>query len=357
DVLATVPAKHQTLMFSATFAPAIIKFAQKYLNDPIRIEIAPERRTAENIEHAEIHCSDTERFAHLTEELKKREGSIIMFVKTKHGADRMAKRLTTTGHSADAIHGGLSQKQRDRAIAGFRNKKSRIMVATDVAARGLDVPHVEHVINYDLPQVAEDYVHRIGRTARAGAKGKALSLIMPADKGKWAAIQRILNPRPAGERGRDNDRRPGRANPNYNRPNTRPFQKRGPVRERKQDDFSIDPASLDLASSMERKFDRKPFGDKKSGERNYANKRPFGDKKPWGEKKSFGDKKPWGDKKEFGEKKPFGDKKPFAKKEWKKNGDKPTSTGFKKPFKQDGAKPFKKRPFSKGKPGNLRSRG
>ena len=130
----------------------------------------------------------------LLSELDKRDGSIIVFVKTKYGAERMAARLCKQKYSADAIHGDLRQNKRDRVILGFRNKKHRILVATDIAARGLDIPHIEHVINYDLPQCPEDYIHRIGRTARAGAEGSALCFVSPADKSKWKAIERMLDP-------------------------------------------------------------------------------------------------------------------------------------------------------------------
>jgi len=191
----------QTLMFSATFPKEIIAFTKTYMKDPIRVTIEPERTSAANIIHETRDVNEKTRYDDLTDELHNRKGSIIIFVKTKHGSDRIAKRLKEDGHQVDVIHGGLTQSRRDRAIAGFRNKKTRIMVATDVAARGLDVPHIEHVINYDLPQVAEDYVHRIGRTARNGAEGRALSFLMPSERGKWNAIQRLLNPGQKQERG------------------------------------------------------------------------------------------------------------------------------------------------------------
>jgi superfamily II DNA/RNA helicase len=127
----------------------------------------------------------------------------------------MAKRLQKEGHSAEAIHGDLKQSKRDRVIASFRKMKYRILVATDVAARGLDIPHIEHVINYDLPQCAEDYVHRIGRTARAGATGSALSFITPADRGKWGAIDRLLNPNSKKE---SRSRKPSSRKPSRKRP-------------------------------------------------------------------------------------------------------------------------------------------
>ena len=125
-------------------------------------------------------------------ELEAREGSVIIFVKTKRGADELADQLASDEHSVDAIHGDLRQRERDRVIHGFRNKRYRIMVATDVAARGLDIPHIEHVINYDLPQTPEDYIHRIGRTARAGSSGSAMSFVSPSEGNMWKEITRML---------------------------------------------------------------------------------------------------------------------------------------------------------------------
>ena len=191
----------QTLMFSATFPDSILKFARKYMNNPERVSVNPAQVSAANIKHEILHTIEAEKYDNLCQQLDRREGSIIVFVKTKHGADRLAGKLERENHNAGVIHGGLKQRQRDRAIQSFRSKKTRIMVATDVAARGLDVPHIEHVINYDLPQNPEDYVHRIGRTARAGAEGEAIAFVSPSEKGKWAAIHRILNPNEKPQRG------------------------------------------------------------------------------------------------------------------------------------------------------------
>lgn len=193
-VMTFLAPKRQTLLFSATVPPNIARIAEKYLKDPVRISVSSASATAPNIKQDTVRVSDGEKYTSLIDSLNERDGSIIVFVKTKHGTEKMATRLSKAGHSADAIHGDLKQSKRDRVIAAFRGKKYRILVATDVAARGLDIPHIEHVINYDLPQCAEDYVHRIGRTARAGASGSALSFITPADRGKWNAIERLLNP-------------------------------------------------------------------------------------------------------------------------------------------------------------------
>ena len=193
-VMTFLAPQRQTLLFSATVAPNIARIAEKYLNDPVRVSVSKSSTPAPNIKQDTIKVSYGEKDTSLLTSLDERDGSIIVFVKTKRGTEKMAKRLQKEGHSAEAIHGDLKQSKRDRVIASFRKMKYRILVATDVAARGLDIPHIEHVINYDLPQCAEDYVHRIGRTARAGATGSALSFITPADRGKWGAIDRLLNP-------------------------------------------------------------------------------------------------------------------------------------------------------------------
>lgn len=187
--------QHQTLLFSATLSQDIKKIAQKYLKNPISIAVAPTSIAAENIQQSSLKVKDSNKYDKLIDELDNREGSIIVFVKTKYGAERMALKLSNQGHSANAIHGNLRQNKRDRVIMDFRKKKHRILVATDVAARGLDIPHIEHVINYDLPQCPKDYIHRIGRTARAGAKGYAMSFISPGDKSKWSAINTLLKTR------------------------------------------------------------------------------------------------------------------------------------------------------------------
>jgi len=186
--------KRQTLMFSATMPENIKKLAGKYLTDPVRIAVGDAHAPAVKVEQENVMIEDAEKFPRLVKELKSRTGSIIVFVKTKQGADRMASKLQKSGHSAEALHGGLRQSKRDRVIADFRDMKFGILVATDVAARGLDIPHIEHVINFNLPKNPEDYIHRIGRTARAGAKGNAINFISSAESFEWKAISRLLNP-------------------------------------------------------------------------------------------------------------------------------------------------------------------
>lgn len=189
-----LPAQRQTLMFSATLPRGIIQLSSKYLNNPQRVSVGETNIVAPKIKQEIIHIEHEKKYDELVQQLYKREGSVIIFSKTKYGSEKMAKKLCRDGFEADALHGDLRQNQRNKVMNNFRKKNFRILVATDIAARGLDVPHIEHVINYDLPQVAEDYIHRMGRTARAGAEGSALCFISPQEAIKWRAIERLLNP-------------------------------------------------------------------------------------------------------------------------------------------------------------------
>lgn len=193
-IIKHIPAERQTMMFSATIPGEIAKLSGQYLNNPQRVAIGSSVAPAIGIKQEQIQTSDHDKYQQLLAQLTARTGSIIVFVKTKFGAARLADKLCVASHRAEAIHGNLKQGKRDKVIQGFRDRKYRILVATDVAARGLDVPHIEHVINYDLPQCPEDYIHRIGRTARAGAVGTAVNLITPSDGEKWRAIYRLMNP-------------------------------------------------------------------------------------------------------------------------------------------------------------------
>ena len=193
NVMKYMPSKRQTLLFSATLSKNIVRIAEKYLYCPIRVAVSGNSVPPAKIKQDILRINEAEKYHHLLLELDERKGSILIFINTKLGTEKMALKLSKEGHSVDTIHGNLRQNKRNRVIAAFRKKKYRILVATDVASRGLDISHIEHVINYDLPQCAEDYIHRIGRTARAGATGAALNLVTPADTSKWHAIGRLLN--------------------------------------------------------------------------------------------------------------------------------------------------------------------
>ncbi|MCB1783321.1 MAG: DEAD/DEAH box helicase [Alphaproteobacteria bacterium] len=213
-----MPEKRQTLMFSATLPKNILKLSEKYLNDPKRVAVGETNVVAKNIKQDVIRIEQDKKYDELMSQLYDRKGSVIVFVKTKYNADRMAKNLRRDGFETEALHGDLRQNKRDRVMQGFRKQDFRVLIATDIAARGLDVPHIEHVINYDLPQVAEDFIHRMGRTARAGAEGSAVSFVSNQDGRKWHAIERLLNPnaaptkfekapRPSGNKSRKQDGR------------------------------------------------------------------------------------------------------------------------------------------------------
>lgn len=202
-IMKFLPAKRQTLMFSATMPKDIIRLADKFLHKPERVSIGETNTVAANIKQETVRIEQGDKYKELLSQLHARQGSVIVFAKTKYNADRMAKNLRRDGFTSEALHGDLRQNKRDKVMHNFREKNFRVLVATDIAARGLDVPHIEHVINYDLPQVAEDYIHRMGRTARAGAQGQALSFISSQDGRKWSAIEKLLGIGTSGDKKSD----------------------------------------------------------------------------------------------------------------------------------------------------------
>ena len=334
-ILKFIPKEHQTLLFSATLPDNILRISQKYLNNPERISVGSLSSPIEKIKQETFEVTQDKKYSELINQLVERSGSILVFVKTKHGADKIVKRLKDDGHKADAIHGNLRQSKRDRVITGFRNGNTRILIATDVAARGLDIPLIQHVINYDLPQVPEDYVHRIGRTGRAGKEGSALTFLTPSDRSMWNSISRLIDPNfkpaPGGSRG--------------GKKRKAPYNKKRKFRDEKK-------SSYGRSSSSSRDGEKKSFG--------YKGKSSFGDKsKPSsygrsssssrdGEKKSFGYK----GKSSFGDKsKPSsygrsssssrdGEKKSFGYKGKSSFGDKskPSSYGRSSSSSRDGEK-------------------
>jgi ATP-dependent RNA helicase RhlE len=194
-LLALLPAnnKRQNLLFSATFSREIKQLAGKLLNDPQLVEVAPRNATADRIEQT-IHPVDKTRKRELLSQLITLGDwrQVLVFTRTKHGANRLVEQLGKDGLSAAAIHGNKSQGARTRALAGFKNGDVRILVATDIAARGLDIDQLPFVVNYELPNVPEDYVHRIGRTARAGNSGRAISLVCVDELKLLKDIERLL---------------------------------------------------------------------------------------------------------------------------------------------------------------------
>jgi len=193
-ILALLPAQRQNLLFSATFPEEIRKLAASFMKDPVTVEVARRNTPAElvaQVQHPVASDRKRELLAHLVKTNDWRQ--VLVFTKTKHGANRLAQQLEKSGIEADAIHGNKSQNARVRALTRFKDNELRVLVATDIAARGLDIEALPHVVNYDMPHVAEDYVHRIGRTGRAGVEGEAVSLVSPEDRPLMAAIERLIN--------------------------------------------------------------------------------------------------------------------------------------------------------------------
>ncbi len=188
-----IPLKRQTLLFSATMPKDIEEIAGTYLRDPVRVQVAPPGKPAEKIVQGVHFIPNGDKAKLLEEYLKKHPGEqALVFGRTKHGSEKLSKLLGQWGFKVGSIHGNKSQNQRDRTLTEFRNGDLDVLVATDVAARGIDIPGVRHVYNYDLPNVPENYVHRIGRTARAGATGNAVAFCAPAEMGELQAIEKVL---------------------------------------------------------------------------------------------------------------------------------------------------------------------
>ena len=191
-IFQAIPRDRQTMLFSATMPPEIMKMATTYMKLPIRIEVAPTGTTAEKVTQ-EIFIISKEAKIRLVEKLLQQYlGTTLIFTRTKHGAKRLTSAIRDMGHTAAEIHSNRSLGQRRDALEGFKSGKYRVLIATDIASRGIDVTGIELVINFDLPTNSEDYVHRIGRTARAGAGGHAISFVMPDQKNDLRAIERLV---------------------------------------------------------------------------------------------------------------------------------------------------------------------
>jgi ATP-dependent RNA helicase RhlE len=193
-IAANIPAaQRQTLCYSATLEGAVQQVARNYLKNPVRIEIGSVMKPAANVELRAFSVDSGKKQELLEHLLDAEKGSFLVFVRTKHGADRVARRLSRSGHAAIQIHGDRTQSQRNQALRNFSEGRHRVLVATDVAARGIDVANVAHVVNFDLPKVAEDFVHRVGRTGRASAKGIASTFAGPEERNDLRKIERALS--------------------------------------------------------------------------------------------------------------------------------------------------------------------
>ncbi len=276
-----LPKERQTMLFSATMEPAIVSIANAYLKMPMRIEVAPAGTTVSNISQEIFFLNKTDKPEMLKGVLNQYKGSVLVFSRTKHGAKKIADVIRRTGHSSSEIHSNRSLSQRLDALEGFKLGKYRVLVATDIAARGIDVKGIELVVNYDLPENAADYVHRIGRTGRAGHTGHAISFATHDQRNDVRSIERLIkkslpvsplpklaapNPadRPADDRPRrsfDRPRtgdRPARFTKSFDRPK-RSFDRPG-ERPRSNDRSSAPSPRTDRPGSPSRSNDRKPAG-------------------------------------------------------------------------------------------------
>lgn len=191
-IMAKLPRERQTMLFSATMPPEISSLTGEFLRDPIRVEVAPPGTTAELVDQ-ELHLvPHPDKLEFLRDLLDKSKGSVLVFARTRHGARKVAKQVRTMGHSAAELHSDRTLAQRRSALEGFKSGEHRVLVATDIAARGIDVKQISLVINFDLPDQPEDYIHRIGRTGRAGETGKAVTIATPEQVQEVRRIERLI---------------------------------------------------------------------------------------------------------------------------------------------------------------------
>ncbi|MFC6645751.1 DEAD/DEAH box helicase [Granulicella cerasi] len=191
-IVGALPKDRQTMCYSATLDANIREIVKEYVTKPVRVEIGNTSKPSDRVELRAYIVMQDQKLSQLDKMLAEEEGTFIVFARTKHGSDRVARKLEKLGHSAEVIHGDRSQAQRSQALKRFADGRARILVATDVAARGIDISHIAHVVNYDLPNGSDDFVHRIGRTGRAGAKGVATTFVTPLEKGDGRKLEREL---------------------------------------------------------------------------------------------------------------------------------------------------------------------
>ncbi|MDZ7639667.1 MAG: DEAD/DEAH box helicase [Bryobacterales bacterium] len=181
-ILAAIPAQRQTLFFSATIEKSVAHLVEKHVNNPVRIAIGATTEASSQVELQAYEIGKDAKYDLLRYLLEQEDGSFLVFSRTKHGAERLARQLDRGGYAAAAIHGNRTQAQRNKALKGFQDGEYRILVATDVASRGIHVDNISHVVNYDLPQVPEDFIHRVGRTGRAGLTGVCHNFVTPGEQ-------------------------------------------------------------------------------------------------------------------------------------------------------------------------------
>jgi ATP-dependent RNA helicase RhlE len=267
-ILALLPVQRQSLMFSATFPEDIKRLASQMLKDPVRIQVAPSNAVTDLVTHSAFKVDVRQKRDFLEHLIRDRDmRQVLVFTRTKISATRLARELLRDGYPCAALHSDRTQQERMRALADFKDGKLQLLVATDIAARGLDIEQLPHVINYELPHNAEDYIHRIGRTGRAGQPGEAISLVAPDEEELLASIERLLKARISISAATDGGRSGRRSTPD--REQERSGRRPGPAREsgrserrpprERQVEHAVPPVTEgEYASSPKRDFDRQP---------------------------------------------------------------------------------------------------
>jgi ATP-dependent RNA helicase RhlE len=227
-IMAAIPSSRQTLFFSATIENAVQHLVEAHAPNAIRIAVGPANKAAEQVDFQFYEVEQDRKLELLDAILRREEGSFLVFARTKRGAERLARRLADQGVKTAAIHGDRSQNQRNQALRGFREGHYRVLVATDIASRGIHVDGISHVVNYDLPQAPEDFIHRVGRTGRAGARGKASTFVMRSERKEVAHIRQALGIHPS--RDHEAAERPADPADLSRKPQPRRWRSFGPVR-------------------------------------------------------------------------------------------------------------------------------
>jgi ATP-dependent RNA helicase DeaD len=376
EIFKFMPKDKQVLLYSATIVPAIKKTAEKYLNNPESISIDAGEIVNTKIKQEFVHVAKADKYKELLAQIEKCDGTIIIFSKTKKNTDDLAKKLFKDGFHAKAIHGDLRQHTREKIVRQFRKEEFDIVVATDVASRGIDVPHIKLVINYNLPQVAEDYVHRVGRTGRAGKEGNAVTLVSPDERKEWNQLECFLDPSKKPERrsGGGQNRRPSkkfggggnRRSEGSNRGgdsrrsegsrgngggfdrkpsgDRKPGSSRGQGEDRRRSDNNSDEGSSGGRSGFGRFFGKKPTGDKREGDsRGERKPRGFGNSERSGGDRRSDDSRGESKPRRFGnDSKPGGDR--DRRRDDSREDSKPRRFGNdSKPGDERGSKPGEKR--------------
>lgn len=289
EILKYLPKQRQTTLFTATLPKKVQMLAAQYLFEPQIIHVGEISQPVATVKQSVVQLRVKEKDNRIVDELNQRQGSVIVFTKTKRRTDSLARSLSLSGFSVELIHGGRTQGQRNKAIQNFKSGRRRILCATDVAARGIDIPQVEHVINFDLPMMDEDYVHRIGRTARNGASGEAVSFVTPEEHRAWQTLARKYKIKDVELEGVTPERKPqNRRRPSRKRfadeQSTREFKDNSPAKKKKK--FSAQ--SLDASSTGH--FAKKRTKKSNDQQDSESNDRPY-KKKSFSKTGSFFNKK------------------------------------------------------------------